>query len=97
MTQIDEFRIRQEVYITKLNKKLVTFLIWILSKLDSDTLSKCIITDTLEIDMKRYVPQDGEWHRFSYTVDCWIKFNEVVKHEKVYLDGIQKKMKGKKK
>jgi len=94
---IDEFRIRLLMVRSRFRIKLAEFLIKIISKLDCDMLSSCTIDSKYSCNIKKIVPQDGEWHHFAHTVDCWIKFHEEVKNEKIYLDGNEVNKKGKKK
>jgi hypothetical protein len=89
--KIDLFKITVPIIQTKIKRTIVNFLILIISKLDNNFLISCTIDTEYKVKFKRYVPQDGEWHHFSHTVECWIKFNEEVKNEKIYIDGKLKK------
>lgn len=84
---LNEFKLSTNLIVSKQRQKLANFLIWIISKLDTTIFEKCLIGEKVELNTRHYVPQDGEWHHFAYTVDMFIKFNEVVKNQKIYVDG----------
>jgi len=88
---IDELKLRTELAQVSWKRKLAKKLINIVSKLDNQVFLSSSIDSKYSLNLRRYVPQDGEWHHFAHTVDCWIRFNEEIKNEKIYVDGVKAK------
>jgi hypothetical protein len=84
---LNEFKLSTILIVSKSRQRIANFLIWIVSKLDTTIFEKCLIGEKVELNTRHYVPQDGEWHHFAYTVDMWMKFDEVIKNPKIYVDG----------
>ena len=88
---IDELRLRTALAQVTWKRKLAKKLINIVSKLDYEVLKQASISQKIAIDTLRYVPQDGKWHRFTQTIDCWIKNNEKKVIKKTFVDGVKAK------
>ena len=71
-------------------KMLFNLLIGILNKLDADKLKSCSFGDKIEIETKRYIPDDNKWHKATYTTSFWIMVGENPKKtEDIYVDDFQ--------
>lgn len=75
-----------------MKKLIVNFLVFLLSKLDPQTLKHCIVDKTLSVRFQKYVPNDNKWYHVGYTISFSVKRNnkKISKKgkEKFFLDGV---------
>lgn len=75
--------------ILKMKKKLLNFLIWLISKLDYRHFKRCSIGTKIEIDSVNYISDDNKWHKVNYSIEYFIKVGKETKiKEDVFIDDI---------
>lgn len=87
----DEFRIRIIQKRTAFKRWLCKLLKSWLGKIDEIELKKCIIGETITMEIAKFVPDDGAWHHVAMTIDYYFKQNDGKKTKKetrgIYVDG----------
>ena len=99
--EMDEFKVRFPQWIIRPKylkdrikawwiRRLVKWARGIMTKHDQLHLDRCEIGEQILLNIRKYVPDDGEWHHVAMTIDYWIKIRKrKVKKEvkKVFVDG----------
>lgn len=92
MTQLDEFRLRVSIANNQLKRRLADFLITLATYFDQERVKQCNIGLKTTIHLEKYVPNDGKWHHFAQTLDCWIQRDGKKKKKRVtkqtFIDGV---------
>ena len=74
-----------------MKKKVVNWLVWLINKVDKShiMISQHILEESLIIDYKKYIIDDGQWHFISMALGSWVMYPKQVKDRKetIYIDG----------
>jgi len=97
MYWIDELRVKSMVTRSKVREVIATFLIKLAFCLHQEHVRKCCIGTKIEMDVEKYMPNDGKWHHIAMTMDYWIRlcknFEKEQKEETaIFIDGTKQEI-----
>lgn len=89
---IDEVRIKSDIAYNKIKEFIANCLIKLAYNLCQEHLKKCSVGTKIEMDIVKYIPNDGKWRHIAMTMEYYIKlskdFDLENKEEKIlYIDG----------
>ena len=86
-----------------MRKHIINWLVWLMEKIDKNKIFiSRVLFDNLTYKMRyrKYVSDDGKWHKIDMTISTWLRVNpkEIKESSEVFVDGVivQSKKKEKK-